>query len=137
MPYQILLFVILDPNAICANGKCVCKPFFEFFQYRCIPVKGCLYDGHCMFKNTVCKGQRCECREGHVRNTTIGPCIQSQRYGSPTSTTTSPTSTSTSTDSGVVNKTALEEEELQSKQIVIQNKPELPSFEKPFQKNNE
>ncbi|XP_028399703.1 thrombospondin type-1 domain-containing protein 7B-like [Dendronephthya gigantea] len=76
-----------DPNSLCQEGRCVCKPYYELFQSQCIPTQGCLRDGHCIKEHTVCKNEKCRCKTSYGWNATSQSCKPVQGMSTEESTT--------------------------------------------------
>ncbi|CAF0909261.1 unnamed protein product [Rotaria sordida] len=70
--YQENICQYMDENSICNidKNKCLCRPSYYLFDNRCVPAVGtaCRTNEECGFN--ICKGQRCDCKDGQRIETT-------------------------------------------------------------------
>ena len=64
------------------TGNCQCSPSFEQVGSVCLPTRGCLVDGHCLYPNMVCGGTQlaCVCKEGWEMRVGESQCAGSCVY---------------------------------------------------------
>ena len=62
---------------ICDNtsGFCHCQNGLELTDGKCLPIKGCMIDSHCLLDNTQCQNFTCVCTVGYIKNDS-GHCLK-------------------------------------------------------------